>query len=256
MGLGAWQNARARGPRRQRLTHVIVAGWRGRTTVILVVLGLAAVAAPSASAHVFFGPAPTTAPGSGDWVYRAYSFKQAGDCPGGDDADRSDPMNILIWENGAWSRIDDHIADETHWGFTDGSSAQYICAKSTSGGAFNVSANFDNEEDGHIDHHVLTGGRSRAHFRIWASPHTHPDNVDKWSTLTVHHEDSAYATAPDEIDEDWEIWEDHLAGEMNPHHVVYHDVYYHRPAQNFRNYWDNGLVTRIGGLHDGCYNCP
>jgi hypothetical protein len=186
-------------------------------------------------------------------VYRAYSFRNASDCPGGDDG--SDPMNVLVWENGAWSRIDDHFAGETHWGFSDGSANQYLCARTSNTGAYNVAKANMNEEDGHVDHTVLFG-RKRTHFRIWGAPHNHDDNVDKWATLTVHHEDNGEVVGGvDHIDEDWEAWENHLVNEMDPHHVVYRDVYYHRPAVDWRGFMDNGLVSRIGGLHDGCYSC-
>jgi len=95
-------------------------------------------------------------------------------------------------------------------------------------------------------------GPTRAHLRIFPAGHLHLDLWDKWSTADVHHE--ALGCCPSHyIDEDWELWENHYASEMAPAHNIYPDTYDRLAAGYWRGYFDNGDVTRVGGLHNGTY---
>ncbi len=171
---------------------------------------------------------------------------------------RLDPLNTIFFQYGQGDRIYSHVSDETHWGgfYNFWHKDQDICG-TTDGVNYSPSADFDEQEaHGCIEYPWCAS--SRAHLRLWYAPHPHYDIVTKWSVTAVHHEllvrPCDWTCLPDhQIDEDWEKWEAHLAGEMATHHNIYPNYYFRSAPFNPQGFYDNGRSTRIGGLHDGSY---
>jgi hypothetical protein len=184
----------------------------------------------------------------GTWSYRYYSRE-----PGSgaltrcqNNTGKVDPINLIFYQYGEYNRIDDHIRNETHLGNFSGHSPQVLC-QTDNGSTWGTHGEF-NEQQGHG---CLTHCLERAHMRLWFAPHGHPSNVDKWTVAGVHHEEVQNFSHV--IDEDWETWETHIASEMYDHHNVYWYAYSRASAGFYRGWYDDGYVTRIGGLHDGGY---
>lgn len=208
--------------------------------------GLVALVVPSVGiAHLIHS--------NGVWTYRYLTRRQAADCarPSGG----SDPLNVVMYQYGEGERMNRHAARETDWGFYNGHVprvAQWICGDSDSAiGNYTVYERKDfDDQEGHGAWYYIV----RAHFRIWQAPHSHPDAVGTWSTIDVHHEKLVVSTDINhKIDEPWDTWEAHFGSEMSVHHNLYSDYYVHQGGQNLQGFYDDGMITRVGGLHDGKY---
>jgi hypothetical protein len=131
---------------------------------------------------------------------------------------------------------------------------QWICGDSDSAvGNYTVNdyQNFDDQEGhGSWDCTCLV----RAHFRIWYAPHSHSNIIDKWSTIDVHHEHVEASASIHYIDEDWETWEYHIGSEFGAAgHNFYYDYWARQGGQYLQGFYDDGYITRVGGLHNGSY---
>ena len=199
----------------------------------------AAVLTPAASAHIRRS--------DGGWTYRYYTH--SADNPRcGEDVGRIDPLNIIYYQYGEAYRIDDHSKSETDWYEQANYYDQVMCVN-PSGTGWSAQGLVEEEQG-----HGCLSCRNRAHLRIFPAGHLHSDIVDKWSTSDVHHEQVDYCCPPSHfIDEDWELWENHYAYEMSGAHNIYADVYDRVAAGYYRGYYDDGDVTRVGGLHNGGY---
>ena len=212
--------------------------------VVLLALAVAAVA----DAHIVRG--------DGSWTYRYLTRTDPSNCAGGSGG--SDPLNVLFWQYGEGGRMDSHAEADTHWGFYSGPrDSQWICGDSDSSpGDYtaNERQNFDDQE-GHGGLYCVC--LVRAHFRIWYAPHGHGELVDKWSTIDVHHERLAWSSSTlltHHIDEDWETWEQHIASELaGAGHNYWHDYWARAGGQYRQGFYDDGFITRVGGLHNGSY---
>jgi hypothetical protein len=226
------------------------AGWRHRLSVLMAVAVLAAVAAPLAAAHILHS--------NGTWTYRYLTRTNLSDCGGGTGG--SDPLNVLFWQYGEGQRMNGHADSDTHWGHYSGAvprANQWICGDSDSAiGNYTVNdqQSFDDQE-GHGGWSCICG--VRAHFRIWYAPHGHGALVDKWSTIDSHHEHIDVSTSTvltHHIDEDWETWEYHIGSEFGgAGHNFYYDYWARQGGQYLQGFWDDGYITRVGGLHNGVY---
>jgi hypothetical protein len=208
---------------------------------LIIALVASAVAVPAASPHLVHT--------NGTWTYRYYDRDPATsfiDCASG--SNPIDPMNLVFWQYGEYSRINSHIETETHLGFFTGHSPHDMCATNDGGSSYWGHDEFDEQQG----HGCLTHCSGRAHMRLWYAPHSHGANVDKWTAAGVHHEEVVCCFSH-EIDEDWETWEDHIASEMYAHHNIYWDAYFRGTAGYYRGWYDDGFATRVGGLHDGQY---
>jgi hypothetical protein len=202
---------------------------------------ISAVVAGGAQAHLKLS--------DGTWTWRYYTRAQGdqqdAECEG--NTGKLDPTNIITINYGEWSLINGHYNDETHWSYWNPTpaSAQVICS-TMDGANWNQQVQKDDQK-GHLQFD------DQAHFRIFPAGHNHDDIAAKWSVLDVHHEDFNLQTHV--INEDWEKWENHIVGisEMGEHHNIYADYYYRVAPGDWRGFFDNGLITRVGGLHDGNY---
>jgi hypothetical protein len=196
---------------------------------------------------------------NGTWTYRYLTRAQQSGCSSGSTG--SDPLNVLFWQYGEGNRMNSHAEADTHWGFYSAPSfarvPQWICGDSDGAvGNFTVNdrQNFDDQE-GHGGIYCLCG--VRAHFRIFYAPHGHDLIPDKWSTIDVHHERDAWSgstVVTHHIDEDWETWEYHIGSEFgSAGHNLYYDYWARQGGQYIQGFWDDGYITRLGGLHNGSY---
>lgn len=215
----------------------LIMGW--------LALSLAALmAASTAQGHILRSP--------GDWTFRYLSRSDTANCGGGSGG--SDPINVIMWQYGEGNRMNSHGEAETDWGFYSGAvprSDQWICGDSDSAPGnytVNLERNFDDQE-GHGSYYNV----NRAHFRIWFAPHPHSSLVDKWSAIDAHHEEVQLSTSIHQIDEDWEVWEYHFGAEMAPEHNFYYDFWFNRYEAYYQGWYDDGSITRVGGLHNGGY---
>ena len=150
--------------------------------------------------------------------------------------------------------MNNHLEAETHWGFYPGwvpRDDQYICGDSDAHpGDYTISdhLNFDDQE-GHGSYLNVV----RAHFRIFSSPHSHSDIADYWSTIDVHHEQVVLCKCVHQIDEDWEKWEYHIGSEMAAAHNFYYDYWARQGSQYIQGFYDDGMISRVGGKHNGAY---
>jgi hypothetical protein len=211
----------------------------------------ALLAAPVAAAHILHT--------NGTWTYRYLTRAQQSGCSSGSTG--SDPLNVLFLQYGEGNRMNSHAEADTHWGFYSAPSfaraPQWICGDSDGAvGNYTVNdrQNFDDQE-GHGGIYCLCG--VRAHFRIFYAPHGHDSIPDKWSTIDVHHERDAWSSSTvvtHHIDEDWETWEYHIGSEFgSAGHNLYYDYWARQGGQYIQGFWDDGYITRVGGLHDGSY---
>jgi hypothetical protein len=210
---------------------------------VLVALAFAA----AAQAHILHS--------NGSWTYRYLTRTSQSGCSSGSTG--SDPLNVLFWQYGEGNRMNSHAEADTHWGFYSGPrDSQWICGDSDAyPGNYTVNdhTNFDDQE-GHGGLYCTC--LVRAHFRIFYAPHGHDSIVDKWSTIDVHHEHDTWSgTLPSHyIDEDWEKWEQHIGSEFGgAGHNYIHDYWARQGGQYLQGYWDDGYITRVGGLHNGTY---
>jgi hypothetical protein len=195
---------------------------------------------------------------NGTWTIRYLTRTNLSDCAGGSGG--SDPLNIIFWQYGEGNRMNTHIDQDTHWGFYPGfvpRANQWICGDSDAAvGDYTVNdqQSFDDQE-GHGSYDCLCG--VRAHLRIWYAPHSHSANIDKWSAIDVHHEhiDTSWQTGlTHHIDEDWETWEYHIGSEFGQAgHNFYYDNWVRQSGQYLQGFYDDGIVSRVGGLHNGIY---
>jgi len=199
---------------------------------VVAAIAVAAVAAVPAAAHL---------KSDGDWTYRYHTRADDSswnyNCVYG--VGKVDPLNVLFWQFGEWSRMFDHANSHTHWyDWNILGSGQVMCISPT-GPPYDGKIGMHEQAQGHgID----TGPRS--HYRIFPAGHTHDQDENKWSTIDVHHE-SFGTHAPDE---DWESWENHFVGEMEEHYRD-PDAYCRYTNGSFRHFYDNGCVSRVGGSH-------
>jgi hypothetical protein len=221
-------------PKRERIKGLLVAG-----------CFLAALTLPNlAFAHIVRS--------NGTWTFRYLTRHNLADCGG--PTGGSDPFNVLMWQYGEGNRMNGHLENETHWGFYPGwvpRSDDYICGDSDSApGNYTVNDYLDfDDQEGHGSYLNSV----RAHFRIWFAPHGHGALVDKWSILDVHHEKVVLNSNVHQIDEDWETWEYHASSEMAGAHNFYYDYWARQGSQYIKGFFDDGLITRVGGLHNGSY---
>ena len=181
----------------------------------------------------------------GSWVYRYYTH-DSGNPQCGLEGGAIDPLNIIYYQYGEALRINDHSNAETDW-YGDSNRQDQVMCVNPSGTGWSTSQGAAEEQG-----HGCLPCPTRAHLRIFPAGHLHLDLWDKWSTADVHHE--ALGCCPSHyIDEDWELWENHYASEMAPAHNIYPDTYDRLAAGYWRGYFDNGDVTRVGGLHNGTY---
>ncbi len=208
-------------------------------------------AAAAAQAHIIHS--------NGTWSYRYLTRSSASDCGGGSGG--VDPLNVLFWQYGEGSRMNSHIDADTHWGFYSAPGLlrtdQWICGDSDAAvGNYTVNdyQNFDDQQ-GHGGLYCTC--KVRAHERIFYAPHSHSSIVDKWSIIDAHHEKVAWSSSTvltHEIDEDWETWEYHIGSEFGGSgHNFYYDYWARQGSQYIRGFYDDGYVTRVGGLHNGSY---
>jgi hypothetical protein len=178
------------------------------------------------------------------WTYRYYT-RGAGDPQCNVDSHNLlDPLNIVTYQYGEAARMFDHIMNETDWYNVSYGSDQVICW--TTGSGYGTQGDYDQA----VGHGPNPATGDQAHFRLFPAGHVHPNIVDKFSVADFHHED--YGGSFHNPDEDWEVWEEHVAGEMDGHNI-YHDYYYRVTHSYWRGWADNGYTTRIGGLHNGGY---
>lgn len=207
----------------------------GATAVVLGLAALLAVIATSASAHLRLS--------NGVWTYRVFSKADDAQaythCQNGTGS--VDPMSIIIYQYGEYSRIDSHILDETNYYDRLFASDQIMCGTNDGSTYFTHVSWREDRANGPI--------WSRSHYRHWYAPHGHSSIVDKWSALTPHHESGD----SHEPDESWEKWEQDLVNQMSPEHNDYRDAYCRYQSGNWRLHFWNGCVSRIGGLHNGQY---
>jgi hypothetical protein len=159
-----------------------------------------------------------------------------------------DPIQLVNYQYGELNRMYDHIRAESDFGDPSGVwGSQYICA-TLSPPSYYVQAHY-RDQTGH------GGAATRGHMRMWFNTHGH-DWVNEWSVMTPHHEDFTWGDGH-VIDEDWENWELHVATEVEIYsgycHNVYYHAYYRYPGGLHRGFYQNGYMTRIGGLHCGGY---
>jgi hypothetical protein len=216
---------------------------RARRTLLIatsMLVGVGSALPSSAWSHLMLG--------SGTWTYRYYtrSAGSSADSQCENNTGRLDPLNIITYQYGVAARMFDHINGETHWYNVSYGSDQVICA-TTDGSSYRTQGDHD-QAVGHGPN-PFTG--DQAHYRLFPAGHNHTENVNKFSVADFHHED--YGGSFHAPDENWETWENHVASEMNAHHNIYADYYYRVAAGDWRGFYDNGYVTRIGGLHDGEY---
>ncbi len=207
------------------------------------VIAAALVSATPVPAHIYRS--------DGSWTYRYLTRHQnaTSDCING--VGSIDPLNVIFYQYGDYIRIDSHISSETHWGHFSSAfyDPQSICGSTdTSPTYYDQMRNSYNEEEGHGS---IATNTFRAHLRLFYAPHPHGSIVDKWSTVDAHHE-TLVCCFTHVIDEPWDTWEYHLAGEM-PAHNQFYDYYNRNAGQYLQGYWDNGWITRVGGLHNGTY---
>ena len=158
-----------------------------------------------------------------------------------------DPLNIIFWAYGEWSRMRDHVDNDTPWGTSAIYGEQTICG--------DTDAYVGNYDIGHNENWDL-GEPScvtcdRYHIRLFAAPHSHSDDYSKWSTMDTHHEH--WTGLGHTIDMNWEDAEYHLGYEMRVHHYWGYDYWIRRNGIVWRGWWDDGATTRVGGEHDGVY---
>jgi hypothetical protein len=190
---------------------------------------------------------------SGVWTYRYLSRgsdKPLTYCSTG--AFGVDPLNVLIYQYGEANRMNGHLADETHWSHYEGWAPrdhQIVCGDSDElEGDYTV--NIENQFDD-LEGHGSWSSQTRAHFRIWFAPHGHTQHVNKWSTLDVHHERRVCCWSHT-IDEPWDTWEYHATTETDGHNL-WIDYYWRVGGQPIQGFYDNGYITRLGGMHNGVY---
>jgi hypothetical protein len=227
-------------------------GWRrlvlSLALFVASVTGSAAeslVAAPQAAGHLVHS--------NGVWTYR-YLTRGTGnagnDCYYG--AGAVDPLNVIFYQYGEGTRMNSHVQDETHWHHYAGwapRSHQVICGDMDccpGDYSLNIFQEFDDQEG-----HGSWDSETRAHLRLWYAPHGHSELANKWSTIDAHHERLVCCWGHD-IDEPWDRWEYHVGNELVAHNHWY-DYYYRVGGQPISGYWDNGYITRVGGLHWGSY---
>lgn len=180
------------------------------------------------------------------WTYRYYTHDADSPQCGQDTTSvRIDPLNIIYYQYGEAVRIDDHANAETHW-YSEANRRDQVMCVNPNGTGWSGQGSVAEEQG-----HGCVACPTRAHLRVFPAGHLHSGNQDKWSTADVHHEDLVCCVthAPDES---WEVWEGHYASEFDGHNI-WSDYYDRVGAGYFRGEYDNGDVTRVGGLHNGSY---
>jgi hypothetical protein len=218
--------------------------WRLRGTLVVSALVSALVVPAVASGHIIHS--------NGTWTYRYLTRSNTTDCGGGTGG--GDPFNVLFWQYGEGNRMNSHAEADSDWGHYSGTvprSHDYICGDSDGCvGCYTVNDHLDfDDQEGHGSWYTGT----RSHFRLWYAPHGHDSIVDKWSTIDVHHEKIVFSTNVHQIDQDWETWEYHFSSEMASHHNWWYDYWARQGYQYLKGFYDDGAITRVGGLHDGVY---
>ena len=217
-----------------------VRGPRHRATLLLFALasGLAGLVLPAlATAHIN---------DANGYFYRYYSRNEPANC-NVSNTGLVDPVNIIGYQYGNINTLDPHIENESHWGYFSLHSPQSVCHRDTAT-SWHSSTGDVNEQDGHTEQIICGTCGARAHLREWGQAHAHSTQLN-YSLVGVHHEELCGTHHC--INDAWETWERHLAGEMATHHVVVIDQYQVGVAQYYRGWWDDGWQTRIGGQHDG-----
>ena len=218
-----------------------------RPALVVLACVLAATFVSSAKAHYVHA--------NGTWTYR-YLTRTASTYCGGQSGS-SDPLNVLFWQYGQGNRMDDHANADTHWGYYSGlvpRDHQWICGDTDSaiGDYTKIEHQDFDDQEGHGGWACTCG--VRAHFRIFMNPHTHDLTKDMWSTIDVHHEKDVFNSNVHQIDEDWETWEYHIGSEFGAAgHNFYYDYWARQGAQYIQGFFDDGYITRVGGLHNGAY---
>jgi len=223
--------------------------------VLLVALAIAVVAAfgaaPAAQAHIIHS--------NGTWSYKYMTRGSSSDCGGS--GGKEDPLNVLFWQYGEGNRMNSHMEADTDLGFYSAPGVvrkdQWICGDSDSAvGNYtvNVRDNFDDQQ-GHGG--IYCTCRVRAHARIFYAPHSHTGTTDKWSIIDAHHAETVFCSSTalcHKIDEDWETWEIHIGAEFGSSgHNFYYDYWARQGNQMIKGFFDDGFITRVGGLHNGVY---
>jgi hypothetical protein len=181
---------------------------------------------------------------NGVWTYRYYTRSDNSDaywdCNAGSLPGAVDPLNIIGYRYGEGLRMHDHLRVETDYGDTSIGSNQVTCV-TVDGEGYWTNLMFGDQSNNTFWY--------RGHFRSFTAGHSHDDIEFKWSVFDVHHE----GCCEHDPNADWEDMETDLGTQMSGPHNIYWDEYV-RVANGFwRGWWDNGAVTRIGGLHYGGY---
>jgi hypothetical protein len=201
----------------------------------------AALALTLCAASISVVPALAHVKTGDSWTYRYYT-RDADSPQCGQASGNIDPLNIIYYQYGEALRINEHSLAETHWYGEDNRREQVMCIDPDADGSWDHQGSVAEEQG-----HGCLACDSRAHLRIFPAGHVHDELADRWSTADVHHEDLVCCFDHDP-DESWEQWEGHYASEFDGHNI-YPD-YYDRVAPGmYRGEFDNGQVTRIGGLH-------
>ena len=192
----------------------------------------------------------------GPWTFRYLTRKTWDACGRMDGA--SDPLNVLFWQYGAGDRMNNHANADTAWGFYPSQvprADQWICGDSNAQrGTYiaNDYLNFDDQEG-----HGSSSNTVRAHFRIFYAPHSHSIDSDKWSIIDSHHEHIDKSTSTvltHHIDEDWEKREYIIGADFaDSGHSFWYDYWVRQGGQYLQGFYDDGSISRVGGLHNGSY---
>jgi hypothetical protein len=219
-----------------------------RLLCVLLVGAFVTFAFPiGASAHLYDS--------DGLWTFRYFTRHQAAKpynpywCYSEDSAYWEDPLNVIFFAYGEGYRIGSHVRnDNTGYNGTSGSS-QVICGNGPGSSRYDYSYSMLWEIDqlGKPSCTFCT----RWHLRLWVAPHGHDDHYNKWSTTDAHHE--YWNGSTHVIDRAWEDAEWDIGAALSGPHYFAYDYWYRRGGTVWKNHWDDGVTTRVGGEHYNQY---
>jgi hypothetical protein len=223
-------------------------------SLILLLLAASLFGVPPAVAHVQLSN------GAGTWTFLYFTRDEGATSDCLNQTGSTDPTNLIARWWGAQPHMEGHLHEGSYgavdfpWDQFSGLSSQSICGRA-SDGDYDVLSDQAAESDGQTD----WGLKKREHYRSFKSPHTHSDDVEKWTVYDIHHEHLVVSYLPPGvdhvIDSSWEYHEELMISDFQGRgdHDAVNDAYDHHPPGSPQDYWDNGMTSRIGGLHDGIY---